>query len=1644
MSTRFKSARYLAVLVVAASLLAIAGSQPAWSQDGEPTPFRIEIGKLHNVELGQTISVPIAKAWGSETMTGFDFLIGYNTEALTLLAADEGELFDEPYQWEYFTYRIGPPVDCDSTCPSGLVRIVGVADVDNGAPNPPQPIADGLEMFSLRFVVTQSHIYECTFLPLRFLWTDCGDNAIAYEDPTGTYTAVSKEVYDFDGWNITDTAAGFPTFSGAPDECLEGGTLGSPVRFADYANGGIDILCDSIIGYRGDINLNGVAYEIADYIVFTNYFLYGLSAFTLNIEAQIAATDVNADEIPLTLQDYMYLIRVITGDFVPYPSPAKGPTDTLTAELFIIDTDSSILIRYQSEDTLAVMHFCFYAPDLQSYDDYEIVTFPALEGMDVGYATHSDSLKILIQPHGFDSASFIAPGSGDLLEIHYTGSRPVFAYASAAGRWAEYVDLTVTTGPVPFSIEMGVRQDVMLGHDTTIPVVKAQGSEIMAGFDMLIGYDASALTATTVVPGGILEDPYNWEYFNFRYGPPGDCDGNCPSGMLKIIGVADVNDGIPNPPQVVADGTLLFYVDFLVSSDRTLLGTFVPIWFFWVDCGDNAIALEDSSGTIVTAISDRVYGHEGADITDTAAGLPGYYGAPDLCLNPANLENPARFANYHNGGMYILEEEPIDYRGDINLNGIANEIADYVVFTNYFLYGLSAFIINVETQTAASDINADTIKLTLQDLVYLARIIKGDFLPFPSPAKGPTDTLAAELFIINTDSSILIRYQSDDTLGALHFCFYAPDLQSPDDYEIEIFPALQNMAVGYDMYADSLKILIHWPQFDSAGFIAPGYGDLLEIHYTGSKPVFAYASAAGFWAEYVDLTVTAGPDLFRIEVGDYANAPRWGDISIPVFKAKGNHRMYGFDLTFKYDARVTSLLDVTPGELFEIPGSYEWEYFHYRVDSFTYPVYDPHYPPSVIHYCQVIGIAEIAGDAHHPLEFSVVDSTVLFNVDFHVTGNVYFACNLVPIRFFWFSCGDNMLVFGDQASPETAVSNRVLEEYKDYFYELTSYDYGLPGMYGTPNSCLATGETAPIRLVDFYNGFIDIECDTLNDLRGDVNLNGISYEIGDWNVFTDYFMNGPAAFETAVDSQVNATDINGDRRTVTTEDYTYMMRIIEGEMEPELPIRDTIWALRDDADSVGNLTIGLYNEDTLGVVYVTLWAEDIASYSIELLPRAAEMTFIDTYIDDTLKVLVHKNPATGSATGRIDPGYGDILKISYTGEKPYVTKLSPAGYFGERVIIYRSIDMYDRGDLNQNGIGNEFADAVTYVNYFIEGISVFYVDLLSQLAASDINGDSRLLTLEDYTYLLRIIDGQLLPYVDYSDDFPGSFEGLLTLTETDSTINVSSDFEQPVGALQLIYYAPGLASHEVSFDSSIEHMNPFAVYEDDTLRVLILGYPAYFQDTLILAIDTGHVELGEISYDGDRPQLTRAEAGGYLGEYVTINLVSGNNLPPAFDSCPSVLNNDYFSGFHYDFNAVDQNEFPDQITYEILSGPGTINPTTGEWSFAPVCEDIGATFTLEVCASDPFFPCPQTDPGLHVSVELSVANDPPILGDSDHNGSIQLIDVIYIINYLYKDGPAPFPSDEVSDVDGNARINILDAGYIIKYLYANGPEPICP
>jgi hypothetical protein len=61
-------------------------------------------------------------------------------------------------------------------------------------------------------------------------------------------------------------------------------------------------------------------------------------------------------------------------------------------------------------------------------------------------------------------------------------------------------------------------------------------------------------------------------------------------------------------------------------------------------------------------------------------------------------------------------------------------------------------------------------------------------------------------------------------------------------------------------------------------------------------------------------------------------------------------------------------------------------------------------------------------------------------------------------------------------------------------------------------------------------------------------------------------------------------------------------------------------------------------------------------------------------------------------------------------------------------------------------------------------------------------------------------------------------------------------------------------------------------------------------------------------------------------------------------------------------------------------------------------------------------------------------------GDASNDSLVNLGDIVFVISYLYKNGPAPCVM-ESADVNGDCQVDLGDVVYLIGFLYRGGPPP---
>jgi hypothetical protein len=78
--------------------------------------------------------------------------------------------------------------------------------------------------------------------------------------------------------------------------------------------------------------------------------------------------------------------------------------------------------------------------------------------------------------------------------------------------------------------------------------------------------------------------------------------------------------------------------------------------------------------------------------------------------------------------------------------------------------------------------------------------------------------------------------------------------------------------------------------------------------------------------------------------------------------------------------------------------------------------------------------------------------------------------------------------------------------------------------------------------------------------------------------------------------------------------------------------------------------------------------------------------------------------------------------------------------------------------------------------------------------------------------------------------------------------------------------------------------------------------------------------------------------------------------------------------------------------------------------------------------------------GAWSNVETAVVTGSFVRGDANGDGRISASDIIYLINYLFREGDPPLPL-AAGDANSDGQINSSDVVYLLSYLFHGGPPP---
>ncbi|HVP37070.1 MAG TPA: cohesin domain-containing protein [Terriglobales bacterium] len=216
-------------------------------------PYTLEIGTDSGF-FSDTVSIPITLT-NSDSVGSMRLLLNYDPSALSLLSVSRANT--RISNWEYFQHSQPAP---------GEIQILGVADIVTPPITPPLSPGEGI-IANLNFQVILDPTPLNLFASTRFKFSDSTDNTFNFA--LGETPISQNEI--------------------------------------DYRDGGIYI--KGFTKLLGDINLNGIPYEIGDAVLFSKFLMDPIK-YAFNQQQQLNS-DINEDGFCCTLADFIALLNHI-------------------------------------------------------------------------------------------------------------------------------------------------------------------------------------------------------------------------------------------------------------------------------------------------------------------------------------------------------------------------------------------------------------------------------------------------------------------------------------------------------------------------------------------------------------------------------------------------------------------------------------------------------------------------------------------------------------------------------------------------------------------------------------------------------------------------------------------------------------------------------------------------------------------------------------------------------------------------------------------------------------------------------------------------------------------------------------------------------------------------------------------------------------------------------------------------------------------------------------------------------------------------------------------------------------------------------------------------------------------------------------
>jgi hypothetical protein len=315
------------------------------------SPYGLSIG-IEEALVGGEVKIPIILN-NPNFVSGMELLIEYDPSVYTFLyLTKEGTRASD---WEYYVSRQR------TWGLFQLIKIVGICDLPNQLSTPPLSPGNGPIAY-LNFKMTSNTLFAGLLIPLEFYYFDFTDNTLS--SSMGEF--ISREKISLN-------------------------------------NGGVLIKAGNTL--LGDLNMNGIPFEVGDAVKLAFFLTYGKS---FN-QQQFLNSDVNQDGYWATTADLIYLIiRIQDGGSVPVVEPGS---QTEVAQVTISDHPAITSFSISSQTDVGGLLFVFKKADL---DSENVKLSSEIQDMELFTHQNGDEFRVMIMS---TKGRHISPGDKSLFTL---------------------------------------------------------------------------------------------------------------------------------------------------------------------------------------------------------------------------------------------------------------------------------------------------------------------------------------------------------------------------------------------------------------------------------------------------------------------------------------------------------------------------------------------------------------------------------------------------------------------------------------------------------------------------------------------------------------------------------------------------------------------------------------------------------------------------------------------------------------------------------------------------------------------------------------------------------------------------------------------------------------------------------------------------------------------------------------------------------------------------------------------------------------------------------------------------------------------------------------------------------------------------